>query len=383
MLKRKSIIIFAPFYLPHIGGLENYIKEFIFHLPTSDFNIIVLAPLLPTGSPFVEKPTSNIKIIRYPAVEPIHNFPIPKFWSPSFWKCWRNISSQPYDVVISHTRFFISSFLALIFSRFKKVKLIHIEHGSDFVQAGSKTIDLMSKIYDYTFGKLVLLGATDIIAISSAVEKFIKLLSGRNSEVIFRGLEFEDIEKCSANPKWEVAYPNKTIFISVSRLIKWKGLKRNLKAFTKLSKAELTKITYVIAGDGPERRELEAFAKENKLPVVFTGAISRNEVFSLIKASDVFIHGSMPGGGLSTTLIEAMYCKLPIIATPHEGASDIIEHLNNGYMIDSSKEEDLAEAIKWHINNPQKAAEHGQKARLTVIENFSWDKNIEKIIKLI
>jgi glycosyltransferase involved in cell wall biosynthesis len=383
MSKRKNIIIFAPYYYPHIGGVENYIKEFVSHIPENGFTATILAPLLPTDALPAESLTDSLQILRYPIVEPVHNFPIPKFWSPSFLDCYRKVSEQQCDVVISHTRFFVSSLLALVFAKFKKSKLVHTEHGSDFVQTKSAAVNFISKIYDYTFGAIVLRYATNIISISSAVEKFVKHLSGRDSQVIFRGLEFDDIEKYAADTTWKKNYPNKTIFISVSRLIKWKGLKKNLEAFANLSKDSLEKTIYVIAGDGPDREDLESFVQKNNLPVIFTGALSRDEVFALLKAGDVFIHGSMPGGGLSTTLIEAMYCNLPVIATPNEGASDIIQHLKNGYVINDHQHVDsLTAAINWHLMNKQQSLQHAIEGRKTVLENFSWESNIQQIIKI-
>jgi len=348
----------------------------------ADFTTTIFTPHIPADTTPLETATDAIRIIRYPAVEPIGNFPIPKFWSLHYWHCWKIVSDQHYDIVISHTRFFVSSFMALIFAKHRKIKLVHTEHGSDFVQTKSGCINFMSKIYDYTFGKSVLRRSTAIISISSAVEKFVKQLSGRNSQIIFRGLEFEDIDQYAADSDLKKKHPNKTIFISVSRLIKWKGLMRNLQALATLPQESLDSLEYIVAGDGPDRQDLELFADKNNLPVLFTGALARNEVFALLKAGDVFIHGSMPGGGLSTTLIEAMYCNLPVIATLNEGASDIIRHMENGYVIDDQHINSLAEAINWHLKHKKEASRHATEARKTIVANFSWDINMQKIITI-
>ena len=51
------------------------------------------------------------------------------------------------------------------------------------------------------------------------------------------------------------------------------------------------------------------------------GGIKWEEAIGILKISDIYIHSSFPGGGLSTSLLEAMNCKCAVIATKNEGAA--------------------------------------------------------------
>ena len=105
------------------------------------------------------------------------------------------IFHQNPDIIVSRTRFFLTSLLALLYVKIKKKKLIHIEHGSDYVQLSSQFKTNIAKIYDWTFGLLVFRFSNQNIAISQAVKKFILKFDQRSMPVIYRGLETKEIDK--------------------------------------------------------------------------------------------------------------------------------------------------------------------------------------------
>src|SRR3989339_867460 len=106
---RKSLIIFAPFYPPHVGGLENYIENLTLNLVNkAPLDVTVFAPDIPRDSNNSLKLPRGMKIIRYPAFEIVYNFPCPKFWSRKFFNLWREVKQSQFDVQMTHTRFFLS-----------------------------------------------------------------------------------------------------------------------------------------------------------------------------------------------------------------------------------------------------------------------------------
>jgi len=121
-----KIIIFCPYYSPHIGGLESYSDEFNKYLSQTGIDITVFTPRLPKNAPENEIRYGNVKIMRFPAFEIISNYPLPKFWTKKYRDLKKEIKKEKYDIVISRTRFFNTSLLALIYSKTKKTKWIHI-----------------------------------------------------------------------------------------------------------------------------------------------------------------------------------------------------------------------------------------------------------------
>ena len=78
-----NVLIFSPYYPPHIGGLESHSEEFNQQLAQRGIDVLVFTPRLPKDAP--ERETRRgVRIIRFPAFEIIPNFPLPQFF-PFFW----------------------------------------------------------------------------------------------------------------------------------------------------------------------------------------------------------------------------------------------------------------------------------------------------------
>ena len=77
--------------------------------------------------------------------------------------------------------------------------------------------------------------------------------------------------------------------------------------------------------------------------------------------------------GFGMVLVEAMECGLPCVSfdCPY-GASDIIKHGEDGYLVDYLNVEQLAERICELIEDDEKRKEMGRKAKLN-IQRYSPD----------
>jgi glycosyltransferase involved in cell wall biosynthesis len=100
-------------------------------------------------------------------------------------------------------------------------------------------------------------------------------------------------------------------FLSLGRLLHWKGFHLGLQAFVQ---AQLPECEYWIVGDGPERKRLEDFAKESSSngQIKFLGNIPRSEALSALGECDVLIHPSLHDFS-PTVCLEAMAAGRPVI----------------------------------------------------------------------
>ncbi|MFA5776869.1 MAG: glycosyltransferase family 4 protein [Parcubacteria group bacterium] len=376
-----KIIIFCPYYSPHIGGLETHADEFNKYLSQRGIDITVFTPRLPKNAPENEIRYGNVKIMRFPAFEIISNYPLPKFWTKKYRDLKKEIKKEKYDIVISRTRFFNTSLLALIYSKTKKTKWIHIEHGSDFVELSSNLKTLLARFYDYTFGRLIFKNSDINISISRAVKKFVYKFDKRESPVIYRGLDLGEIDNIIPDIETKNKYEGKIIISFVGRLYKWKGVKNSIEAIKSLPEEIKKKIVFLIIGDGEDFSYLKKIS-ENEKTIEMLGNLPREKAIAILKITDIYLHSAYPGGGLSTSLLEAMYCGCAVIATPNEGADEVIENDKNGILIETANSVDITKNLLKLINNINLKMFIPDNGKVSVKNKFNWMPSIETYNKI-
>src|SRR5262249_31403771 len=101
---------------------------------------------------------------------------------------------------------------------------------------------------------------------------------------------------------------------------------------------------FVIAGEGELRPQLERQIKDHRLEkhVFLTG--SRPAVLSVFKAFDVLVMSSV-AEGLGTSLLEAMACGKPIVATTAGGMPEVVADGLNGLLVPPRDHAAMAAAI--------------------------------------
>ncbi len=375
----KKILIFAYFFPPHTGGGETHVYEFAKHLSERNYNIVIFTPNIPKTKE-IEKIKNNLKVIRYPAVE-LGGNPFPKFWKLRFWRLFKIAIKEKPDFVMSRTRFFFISFFAFLFAKLTKTKHIHVEQGSNFLKTGNWFEDKIAKMYDLTIGKLILSRVDCCVAISNAVYNFVRKFRKREIFIIRRGLETTEIKKIKTNKELSEKYKDRIKICFVGRLIYWKGLHKALESFLQLPEKLRNKCVFFVVGSGPEKGNYESRYKNQNIK--FLGEVNREKALSIVKTCDVFIHSTISGGGLSCSLLEAMCLGKAIIATPAEGADEVIFNNKTGLLLKEYSPEEFKRGFEILLNNKKLQTKLGKEAKEYIKENFTWDKKIEQYLKFI
>lgn len=376
-----NILVFSPYYPPHTGGLESHGDEFNKYLSRGGANVTVFTPRLPEDAPERESRHHDVQVIRFPAFELFHNYPLPKFWAKTFWVHWRELFLEDYDIVISRTRFFFPSLMATRFARKRHLPRVHIEHGSDFAHFNGRTKTLLGKVYDQIVGNFVLRTANVVIANSRASARFVCRLAKKNScQVIYRGVEKEVI--LSMPPTEHVTdIPTGVPVIGfIGRLIDGKGVADLLKALAPLREKNFV---FLIVGDGPERPRLEKLAHTFGIGsnVRFLGHQSFSEAIGYMKTFDIFVNPSHTEG-IPTAVIEAALCRKAIVATNVGGTHEIITGRGDGFLVAPKNIAELSAKLALLLDNVALRESFGEKAFRAVEHKFSWDESIKKYFAL-
>lgn len=375
----KKILVFAPYYPPHPGGLEQYACSLNEELCQHGISVTVFTPHIPHSAPAEERSTPQQMIIRYPAVEIVPTFPFPFILRPMFFKLVRDLSAHKYSLILSHTRFFFPTFMAMLYAKITGTKWLHIEHGSDFVQASSIFISLGAKAYDLLLGRLVLSSADLVLCISNAVNTFVRELAPKAKRITaYRGFNAHDIERIKPNKS--IRPLRKHVITYIGRLISGKGVADLLHAFSSIPRS---RCRLLILGDGPEISALKKLAAHLQIQddVTFMGAQPYVQAIAVLKASDVFVNPSYTEG-LPTTVIEAAFCRKAIIATNVGGTAEIITNDRNGVLIEPRQPAMLAAALTHLLQDAALRRRLGSEAYSTVSKKFNWRRCISAIERM-
>ncbi len=178
-----------------------------------------------------------------------------------------------------------------------------------------------------------------------------------------------------AKKKKEINVPeNYSVVGIVARLVKEKGYMDLFEAFRIILEKYPKTILLAIGPKEPEKKDaivpkiVKDFGIENN--AIFL--MERDDVDELYSLMDVFVLPSYREG-LPISLLEAMAEKRAIVATDIRGCREEIENGKSGILVPIKNSEKLAKAIIFLFNNPDKAKEFGENARLTVEKYFNED----------
>jgi glycosyltransferase involved in cell wall biosynthesis len=219
-----------------------------------------------------------------------------------------------------------------------------------------------------SFEKKILKHADAITVASKDIQKHYSKL-GYDTHYIPHAIDLESLPK-----QKERLYEKQIIF--VGRLSKEKGILDLLKISEKIPK----EIHLLIVGSGPEEEKVKKIS-ENMTNIHYLGYQPREKTIPLIRGSDVLIQPSLVEGGLNSTLIEAMACKIPIIATSLKVYDEDIRHLETAYCISPGSLDEILNAILELFSNQEKYKELPENAYV-IAQDHSWDKIGQQFIKL-
>jgi colanic acid/amylovoran biosynthesis glycosyltransferase len=173
--------------------------------------------------------------------------------------------------------------------------------------------------------------------------------------------------------------------VQACRLVPKKGLSTALRAFSEFAKA-FPKSRFLIAGDGPLRRELEDLIVKLDLrgAVVLLGFLSQGELRELYEKAHIFMHPSeLPPDsnqeGVPNSMLEAMASGLPVVATRHGGIPEAVTDGVSGWLVSERDVEGLTMSLLRMVEDPARWRTMGAAASETVAVEFAQPHQIASL----
>jgi glycosyltransferase involved in cell wall biosynthesis len=163
-----------------------------------------------------------------------------------------------------------------------------------------------------------------------------------------------------------------------------------------------------IVGDGPQRGKLEALISASHLGdrVQLVGPLPHGEVIRRYADADIFVlpclarsvgviddeadilkgleawfegKASVIKDGIPNVLVEAMAMAVPVVSTRTAGIPELIQHGENGLLVSAREPEQLAEAIRRLVEDPDLRRRLGQRGLDTVRSRFDRGRTVRDL----
>jgi mannosylfructose-phosphate synthase len=212
-------------------------------------------------------------------------------------------------------------------------------------------------------------------------------LDPSNIDIIPPGVDIHTYKKPTEEESKKSTDLPKPYIFCLSRIDSNKGHDLLLHAFDIVSKKN-KEINLVIGGGSPKPkpREKEVYNKMKEIikeknieRVHIIGYVPDEKLVQYYQQAELFVLPSIfePFGMTSQ---EAMACGKPVIASKYGGIKQIINHNQNGYLVNPKDSEEFADAITTVINDKELRDKLGEEANRIIVEEYSWEAMADKHI---
>ena len=140
-------------------------------------------------------------------------------------------------------------------------------------------------------------------------------------------------------------------------------------------------IKLLIIGEGLQEINLKKLVASLQLTndVVFTGRVAFNQIPMYFNMLDILANIS-DYESFGVSVIEAMACEKPVIATNTGGLKEIIENSTFGSLVEVGNIEQTANEIEKYLLDENLKQTVGKAAREKVIKKYNWEDNINQMM---
>ena len=262
---------------------------------------------------------------------------------------------------------------------------VHGEHGRDIydLHGKSRKYNLLRKAVQPFVGQY--------IAVSRDLAGWLQATVGvpsRKITQIYNGVDSVKFHPRSG-PRGPIGPPgfatgDAILIGSVGRLAHVKDFPTLIRAFDRLRELwpeGRTRLRMVIVGEGTTRPECERLIAELGLGEQTWLAGDRSDIPELMRAMDLFVLPSL-GEGISNTILEAMACGLPVIATDVGGNPELVAPGKTGTLVPVADHEKMAQALLAYVRDPARMAQEGRAARAEIEARFSMEAMVAGYLRV-
>ncbi len=369
MIDSRQPLIAHVVYRFDIGGLENGVVNLINRLPQASWRhaVVALTEVSPAFAKRVQRRDVQYLSLRKP---PGHLLTL----YPRLMRMFREL--QP---AIVHTRN-LAALEAVVPAWAAGVPArIHGEHGRDAIDpdGARRRYQWVRRAYSPFVSRYV--------AVSEDLERYLRNRVGIAADRIvqlYNGVDterFHPVDKGAAIDGCPFGRPKHWLVGTVGRMDHVKDQSALARAFVlalRMRPGARDRMRLLMVGEGALRAESERILDDSGARDLAWFAGERDDIAGIMRGLDCFVLPSR-GEGISNTILEAMACALPVVATRVGGNTELIEDGLTGRIVPAADPLALAQAILGYFANPMLARRQGRAARHRVERTFSLDRMVD------
>ena len=373
-----NVLIVTYAYPPLLSGVAQIVEKTSQELKKRQIvnNLGILTVKTDKNIADLETTKDNIQIYRYKSNNLMNGrIPLPSI--DLFKKLYQAIEFLKPDQIHIHTRFAFDNFIVLWIAKSKGIKVVHVEHLSNFIQGESYLVNTLSFLWDQSISKIIFRFSDKIIAISDSVKDFITQKLGAESKKIT-----VIPNACRINPVSEDFHDkfkslNTFNIFFAARFVALKNPILVIESLIRLS--ENQDFRFYLAGDGPQKDKLLDLIENSKLKnkTIFLGKLDTNEMQKMFDKSHLFINLSLLEG-LPGSVLEALFSNNMCLVSNIGGNKDIIKVKECLLDVNQLKPGTVTSKIEYIIKNYSELISKYQANKDWAKEYFTWDRVISK-----
>ena len=204
-----------------------------------------------------------------------------------------------------------------------------------------------------------------------------------NCAVLYNGIDISDFKFLSPSMRIKTRRDlgikeSVKIFTNVATIHEIKGHIYLIKAISELLPEYKCMAKFVFVGGGNTNYLLK-IAKEYNVDdnIMVLGQLKQDDVFKTLNASDAFMMPSLKEG-LPISLLEAMGCGLPVIASIVGGIPEVV--MEDGILVQPMDSEELKDAIIKMLVNYDFYFHKAETAKRRILYQHNWDTITDKFL---
>jgi glycosyltransferase involved in cell wall biosynthesis len=216
------------------------------------------------------------------------------------------------------------------------------------------------------------------IAASEAIRQMLVAdgVPDERTVTVHEGIDVEHVRAVPAVNVHETFFlpHNAPVVGNIAALVPHKG-QRHLIEAAHIVVQRLPDVRFVILGEGELREQLERLVRDYHLEkhVLLPGF--RTDVLGCLKSFDLFVMSSVTEG-LGTSLLDAMACSRPIIATRAGGIPEVVEDGVTGVLVSPRDHKAMADAIVTLVEDRSRRAAMGDAGLDRVNARFTVERMV-------